>query len=70
MRNSLSHKNSPRLGGLLLDVIPRQLKDQPLDICNIAKTSYKVNNGSMAFAQKKDTARYSKTARHDLVGQV
>lgn len=53
-----------------MDVIPRQLKDQPLDICNIAKTTNKVNNGSMAFAQKKDTARYSKTARHDLVRQV
>lgn len=42
--NLLRHKNSPRLGGLLLDVIPRRFeKNQPLDTFNIAKMTQKVN---------------------------
>lgn len=37
-------KNSPRLGGLLLDVIPQQLeKYQPLDSFIVAKITRKIN---------------------------
>lgn len=42
--NIFAFKNSPRLGGLLLDVIPQQFeKIQPLDALNIAKKGKKVN---------------------------
>lgn len=45
MKNNIfAFKNSPRLGGLLLDVIPQQFeKIQPLDALNIAKKGKKVN---------------------------
>lgn len=37
-------KNSPRLGGLLLDVIPQQFElNQPLDISIVAKITQKIN---------------------------
>lgn len=40
--NSLWKKNSPRLGGLLLDVIPRRHEmAQPLDTIMIAENSEK-----------------------------
>lgn len=42
VNNSLWKKNSPRLGGLLLDVIPRRDEmAQPLDTIMIAENSEK-----------------------------
>lgn len=44
MRSKYSHKNNPRLGGLLLDVIPQQFeKYQPLDTFILAKLAFFVN---------------------------
>ena len=51
MRSKYSHKNNPRLGGLLLDVIPQQFeKYQPLDIFILAKLAFFVNIFSLNIA--------------------
>ena len=51
MRSKYSHKNNPRLGGLLLDVIPQQFeKYQPLDTFILAKLTFFVNIFSLNVA--------------------
>lgn len=51
MRSKYSHKNNPRLGGLLLDVIPQQFeKYQPLDTFILAKLAFFVNIFSLSVA--------------------
>lgn len=47
-----TYKNNPRLGGLLLDVIPRRLEwIQPLDTFSVAYHTKKVNMTSCFIAQ-------------------
>ena len=51
MRSKYSHKNNPRLGGLLLNVIPQQFeKYQPLDTFMLAKLAFFVNVFSLNVA--------------------
>lgn len=51
MPSKYSHKNNPRLGGLLLDVIPQQFeKYQPLDAFILAKLAFFVNIFSLNVA--------------------
>lgn len=56
------NKNNPRLGGLLLDVIPRRLMAQPLDEV-IISYYYNIFNGVMSIIPNANYSNSSKLKR-------